>query len=218
MLKHIASVPVPEGVPAPMIPSQAELEQWYVLAGFSLAWHDTYLARSTRSNDRNLASANLLRNLIPKLPSVFPSTQAQANAFGPGIYLLGGAGQNAASEIGSRDEKEGMQMDLKDGEVWGLIASFGLQAPPDEQTALVSSLREKVCFAERKAQGSKQILTAPFVINLDFTHRALSQKGLGLGSSRRIALEKCQLVLEWIGECGRTGTSILPQLIWLRFR
>jgi DNA topoisomerase 2-associated protein PAT1 len=97
-------------------------------------------------NHRNLASANLLRNLIPKLPSVFPSTQAQANAFGPGIYLLGGAGQNAASEIGSRDEKEGMQMDLKDGEVWGLIASFGLQAPPDEQTALVSSLRDKVRF------------------------------------------------------------------------
>jgi hypothetical protein len=101
------------------------------------------LARLTR---RNLASANLLRNIIPKLPSVFPSTQAQANAFGPGIYMLGGAGQNAASEIGSRDEKEGMQMDLKDGEVWGLIASFGLQAPPDEQTALVSSLRDKVCF------------------------------------------------------------------------
>ena len=109
-------------------------------------------------------------------------------------------------------------MDLKDGEVWGLIASFGLQAPPDEQTALVSSLREKVCFAERKAQGSKQTLTAPFVINLDFTHRALRQKGLGLGSSRRIAFEKCQLVLEWIGECATTGISILLQLIWLRFR
>ena len=64
--------------------------------------------------------------------------------------MLGGAGQNAASEIGSRDEKEGMQMDLKDGEVWGLIASFGLQAPPDEQTALVSSLRDKVRLADEK--------------------------------------------------------------------
>lgn len=59
---------------------------------------------------------------------------------------MGGNGQNAASEIGSKDEKEGMQMDLKDGEVWGLIASFGLQAPPDEQTLLVSSLRDKVSW------------------------------------------------------------------------
>jgi len=105
-----------------------------------------YTGSDHRFAHRNLASANLLRNLIPKLPSVFPSTQAQAAAFGPGIYLLGGNGQNAASEIGSKDEKEGMQMDLKDGEVWGLIASFGLQAPPDEQTLLVSSLRDKVSW------------------------------------------------------------------------
>jgi DNA topoisomerase 2-associated protein PAT1 len=123
MLKHVAAMPVPEGQIAPMVPSQAELDQW------------------------NLASTNLLRNLIPKLPSVFPSTQAQANAFGPGIYMLGGIAGNPASEIGAKDEKEGMKMDLKDGEVWGLIASFGLQAPPDEQTLLVSCLRDKVSLS-----------------------------------------------------------------------
>lgn len=152
MLKHVASVPLMEGQPAPMVPSQAELDQW------------------------TMASANLLRNLVPQLAAVFPSTQAQANAFGPAIQMLG---QQAAGEIGARDEKEGMQMDLKDGEVWGLIASFGLQAPPDEQTALVSGLRDKILHTVHSA---KKGWVSPARGELRLRNVNLFLNGLGLSA------------------------------------
>jgi hypothetical protein len=56
----------------------------------------------------------------------------------------------------------------------------------------------------------------PVVITSDSTHRALRQEGVGLGSSRRVAFEKRQPVLERIGECGPAFVINVSRLIWLR--
>ncbi len=72
---------------------------------------------------RNSTFLTLLRTVLPKLPSIFPSAQAQAGAFGPAAYLLSGKFQSQGSEIGSKEDREGMMMDAMDGELWGLIAA-----------------------------------------------------------------------------------------------
>jgi hypothetical protein len=75
--------------------------------------------------DRNNAFLGLVRTILPKLPSIFPSSQAQSAAFGPAAYLLGGTGGGLqVGEIGSQNDREGMMMDAMDGEVWGLIAAL----------------------------------------------------------------------------------------------
>ena len=131
MLKHFALVPPPTGASLPpqaqgLVPTPQDVEQWQI------------------------TSNQFLAGVIPRLPSIFPSTQAQANAFGPGIFLLGSG--SADGEVGSKDEQEGLSMDLKDGEVWGLVASFGLQAQPDDQTHLVSILRDKILHTVHSAK------------------------------------------------------------------
>lgn len=116
----------------------------------------------------------LLRTLIPSLPSIFPSTRAQRDAFGPALNTLTQGG-----EPGSLDDKEGLTMDLRDGEAWGLIASFGLQAPPDEQTALVGGLRDKVSCDVRSAIDDKANR-----LFIDSAHRTFRKEGMGVACSR----------------------------------
>lgn len=67
----------------------------------------------TTPADRNKTYAYFLQILLPHLPELFPSTLAQKAAFGPGAYLLGSDG----------GEKEGMEMERREAEVWGFVAA-----------------------------------------------------------------------------------------------
>lgn len=84
----------------------AEVEQWRVF--LTLCFEITY-------TDLNRAKtyAYFLQVLLPHLPELFPSTLAQRAAFGPGAYLLGG----------DTAEKEGLEMERREAEVWGLAAA-----------------------------------------------------------------------------------------------
>jgi DNA topoisomerase 2-associated protein PAT1 len=46
----------------------------------------------------------------------------------------------------SRDEFEGIKMDILDGEVWGLCTMLAAQATGDDITTLVINLREKIRY------------------------------------------------------------------------
>lgn len=63
--------------------------------------------------DRTKTYAYFLQVLLPHLPELFPSTAAQKAAFGPGAYLL----QSEAAE------KEGLEMERREAEVWGFVAA-----------------------------------------------------------------------------------------------
>jgi len=54
-----------------------------------------------------------LQVLLPHLADLFPSAVAQKAAFGPGAYLLGG----------EDSEKEGIEMERREAEVWGFVAA-----------------------------------------------------------------------------------------------
>jgi len=159
MLKHIPASPADDpSVPAgPSGPAPGDLEQW----------NSSFLA--------------LIRSVLPKLPSIFPSTQAQATAFGPSAYLIGAAGGGLdVAEIGSQDDREGMMMDALDGEVWGLIAAMALHAPPEEQTALVSVLREKILHT---VQSAKKGWVSPPRAEVRLRNVNLFLNGLGLDAT-----------------------------------
>lgn len=54
--------------------------------------------------------------------------------FGPGAYLVGN----------DEKDREGVEMERREAEVWGLVAALAVNAPEDQQTNLVAALREKV--------------------------------------------------------------------------
>lgn len=56
--------------------------------------------------------------LLPSLPDLFPSSIAAKHAFGPSAYLMSGE---------KLPEKEGIEMERREAEVWGLAAAFGRQ-------------------------------------------------------------------------------------------
>lgn len=62
---------------------------------------------------------SFLHALLPHLPNIFPSSQAQRAAFGPSAYLLGGDG-TAPGAVGDR---EGFEIERREAEVWGLAAA-----------------------------------------------------------------------------------------------
>lgn len=67
------------------------------------------------------AVGSFVQTIAPRLPLIFPSTQAQTSAFGPALSVLPGGIQG--TEMGTADEQEGLYMDAMDGEVWGVLAS-----------------------------------------------------------------------------------------------
>lgn len=67
----------------------------------------------------NKTFAYLLQTILPHLPELFPSSQAQKVAFGPGAYFLGGDTASA----NQFNEKEGMELERREAEVWGLAAA-----------------------------------------------------------------------------------------------
>ena len=54
-----------------------------------------------------------LQVLLPHLPELFPSSVVQKAAFGPGAYLIGAEDR----------EREGVEMERREAEVWGLAAA-----------------------------------------------------------------------------------------------
>ncbi|KAJ9094120.1 hypothetical protein QFC19_008072 [Naganishia cerealis] len=90
------------------------------------------------------AFLTLLHTLLPILSSLFPSTRAQSSAFGPGA--------SSESQMETRDEAEGIKMDLLDGEVWGLCTMLAAQATGDDTTFLVLSLRDKIRYTFNSAK------------------------------------------------------------------
>jgi hypothetical protein len=52
----------------------------------------------------------------------------------------------------TRDEAEGIKMDLLDGEVWGLCTMLAAQATGDDTTFLVLSLRDKIRYTFNSAK------------------------------------------------------------------
>lgn len=132
-------------------PDPAEVEQW------------------------NTTFAYLLQTLLPHLPELFPSSQAQKVAFGPGAYFLGGEG--AAGQL---SEKEGMELERREAEVWGLAAALAVNAPEDQQTNLVGALREKILHT---VQAGRDPHTAPARAELKLRNVNMFLHGLGLDAS-----------------------------------
>ncbi|ORX41065.1 topoisomerase II-associated protein PAT1 [Kockovaella imperatae] len=79
--------------------------------------------------------AYFLQTLLPHLPSLFPSAAAQRAAFGPTAYLIGGD---------KLSERDSIEMERRDAEVWGFMAALAVNAPEEEQMNLVAALREKL--------------------------------------------------------------------------
>ncbi|KAJ9098652.1 hypothetical protein QFC21_004300 [Naganishia friedmannii] len=105
----------------PSAPSASDIQQW----------EQAFLA--------------LLHTLLPILSTLFPSTRAQASAFGP-------SASSVESQMETRDEAEGIKMDLLDGEVWGLCTMLAAQATGDDTTFLVLSLRDKIRYTFNSAK------------------------------------------------------------------
>ena len=93
---------------------------------------------------RDQAFVTLLHTLLPILSSLFPSTRAQASAFGPNV--------SSESQMETRDEYEGIKMDILDGEVWGLCTMLAAQATGDDTTYLVLNLRDKIRYTFNSAK------------------------------------------------------------------
>lgn len=85
-----------------------------------------------------------LHVLLPYLAELFPSTVAQKAAFGPGAYLMGGD---------ALPEREGLEFERREAEVWGFAAALAVNAAEDEQTTLVGALREKILHTVQSARA-----------------------------------------------------------------
>ncbi|WVR08571.1 hypothetical protein IAU60_005626 [Kwoniella sp. DSM 27419] len=83
-----------------------------------------------------------LHLLLPHLPDLFPASVAQRAAFGPGAYLL-------QADAG---EREGVEMERREAEVWGFAAALAVNAAEEDQTALVGALREKILHTVQSAR------------------------------------------------------------------
>ena len=124
----------------------------------------------------NKTFAYLLQTILPHLPELFPSSQAQKAAFGPGAYFLG---TDPAS--GKQfNEKEGMEIERREAEVWGLAAALAVNAPEDQQTNLVAALREKILHT---VQAARDPHTPPTRAELKLRNVNMFLHGLGLDAS-----------------------------------
>ena len=107
---------------------------------------------------RSKTFAYFLQVTLPSLPDFFPSAIVQKAAFGAAAYLINH----------EEKEKEGVEMERREAEVWGLAAALAVNAPEDQQTNLVAALREKV-NAHDLSQGGRRLTT-------DSPHRPIGSK------------------------------------------
>lgn len=89
----------------------------------------------------NKTFAYFLQSTLPHLPELFPLSQAQKAAFGPGAYLLD-----------SQAEQHSIDNERREAEVWGFVAALAVNAPEDQQTNLVAALREKILHTVQTAR------------------------------------------------------------------
>lgn len=85
--------------------------------------------------------AYFLQTTLPHLAELFPSSQAQKAAFGPGAYLLD-----------NQQDQQGIDNERREAEVWGFVAALAVNAPEDQQTNLVAALREKILHTVQTAR------------------------------------------------------------------
>ncbi|KAK8850480.1 hypothetical protein IAR55_004398 [Kwoniella newhampshirensis] len=112
-----------------------------------------------------------LHVLLPHLPELFPSSVAQKAAFGPGAYLLGG------DAIG---EREAVEMERREAEVWGFAAALAVNAAEEEQTTLVAALREKILHT---VQAARNPATGPIRSEIKLRNVNMFLNGLGLDAA-----------------------------------
>ncbi|WWD20662.1 hypothetical protein CI109_105138 [Kwoniella shandongensis] len=112
-----------------------------------------------------------LHVLLPHLPELFPSSVAQKAAFGPGAYLLGG------DSIG---EREAVEMERREAEVWGFAAALAVNAAEEEQTSLVAALREKILHT---VQAARNPATGPIRSEIKLRNVNMFLNGLGLDAA-----------------------------------
>ncbi|WWC92252.1 uncharacterized protein L201_007206 [Kwoniella dendrophila CBS 6074] len=112
-----------------------------------------------------------LHVLLPHLPELFPSSVAQKAAFGPGAYLLGGD---------SISEKDGLEMERREAEVWGFVAVLAVNAAEEDQTNLVGALREKILHT---VQSARHPTISPQRAELKLRNVNMFLNGLGLDAS-----------------------------------
>ncbi|WVQ95596.1 hypothetical protein IAU59_002693 [Kwoniella sp. CBS 9459] len=112
-----------------------------------------------------------LHVLLPHLPDLFPSSVAQKAAFGPGAYLL----QGDASH-----EREGVEMERREAEVWGFAAALAVNAAEEDQTALVGALREKILHT---VQAARHPTTTPARSDIKLRNVNMFLNGLGLDAA-----------------------------------
>ncbi|WWC65060.1 uncharacterized protein I303_107674 [Kwoniella dejecticola CBS 10117] len=113
-----------------------------------------------------------LHVLLPHLPDLFPSSLAQKAAFGPGAYLLGGDNPLA--------EREGLEMEKREAEVWGFVAVLAVNAQEEDQTALVGALREKILHT---VQAARHPSTSKERAEMKLRNVNMFLNGLGLDAS-----------------------------------
>ncbi|WWC72563.1 uncharacterized protein I206_106525 [Kwoniella pini CBS 10737] len=113
-----------------------------------------------------------LHVLLPHLPDLFPSSLAQKAAFGPGAYLLGGENPLA--------EREGLEMEKREAEVWGFVAVLAVNAQEEDQTALVGALREKILHT---VQAARHPSTTKERAEMKLRNVNMFLNGLGLDAS-----------------------------------
>ncbi|WRT70660.1 uncharacterized protein IL334_007658 [Kwoniella shivajii] len=112
-----------------------------------------------------------LHVLLPHLPEFFPSSVAQKAAFGPGAYLLGG---DAISE------RDGLEMERREAEVWGFAAALAVNAAEEDQTALVGALRETILHT---VQSARNPTISPARSEMKLRNVNMFLNGLGLDAA-----------------------------------
>ncbi|WVQ85901.1 hypothetical protein IAT38_008069 [Cryptococcus sp. DSM 104549] len=112
-----------------------------------------------------------LHHLLPHLPELFPSSVAAKATFGPSAYLITGE---------ALSERDAVEMERREAEVWGLAAALAMNAAEAEQTDLVASLREKILHT---VQSSRQPGTSPARAEMKLRNVNVFLNGLGLDAA-----------------------------------
>lgn len=113
------------------------------------------------------------------MPEFFPSAIVQKAAFGPAAYLINH----------EEKEKEGVEMERREAEVWGLAAALAVNAPEDQQTNLVAALRDKVNTTQNDRNQEQELMT-------DSAHRSIRSKSIYRACKGRDQVAQRQHVLE----------------------
>ncbi|WVN89744.1 uncharacterized protein L203_104974 [Cryptococcus depauperatus CBS 7841] len=112
-----------------------------------------------------------LNVLLPSLADLFPSSIAAKHAYGPAAYLVNGE---------NLPEREGVEMERREAEVWGFAAALAVNATEEEQTALVAALRDKILYT---VQGARSKSMSPQRAEMKLRNVNMFLNGLGLDAA-----------------------------------